>query len=203
MSPTDIFMPPISLGVFLIRLYTYISNTFLLQVFFFPFWRDAQGEKEQKTSSGWLGIDRTNLRWAGSKNERRCVCMFVCMGGSWLSCTHYRKTENMWEWISNIWSVPFVSQLRPNPMKEKEKWNPFGPSSEFIIRKRAIFLISSTKGKPLAEVRQAGSFISPWKDKTLSFFVVWGGKKNKPALWGRPKSGNETSKTCRNSYYRV
>lgn len=42
-------------------------------------------------------------------------------------------------------------------MKGRGKWNPFGLSSEFITKKHVTSLISSTKEKLSAEVRNANA----------------------------------------------
>lgn len=134
--------------------------------FFSPLFEEMPKVKRSRKPppDGWELIEPTLDEL--DQKMREGVYVRVCVWGSWLSLYALQKKLKICEnEKSNVWSVPFLSQLRPNHMKEKEKWNPFGPSSEFIIRKRAIFLISSTKGKPLAEVRQVGSFISSWKER--------------------------------------
>lgn len=60
------------------------------------------------------------------------------MAGSWLN-QHWMSWIKKWE------------KRRLSLMKGRGKWNPSGPSSEFITRKHAISLISSIREKPLAE----------------------------------------------------
>lgn len=90
MSPTDIFIPPTPFHLVSSSSdYTYISNMFLLQVFFFFEAMPKVKRSRKPPPDGWELIEPTldELDQKMREGERWRE------GGGWLNCKRYRKME--------------------------------------------------------------------------------------------------------------